>query len=70
MNEIRAVDGEDFNFRGVIVSQHYRVDDGSSPPGWHEAAVMKMSWPQANQLQADLRKLLIEAGATVRDAPE
>jgi hypothetical protein len=28
-----------------------------------------LTWPEANQLQADLRKLCVEAGITIRGLP-
>jgi hypothetical protein len=31
-------------------------------------AVLTMSWPEANKLQADLRRACVAAGITLRDA--
>ena len=59
MNEIRVIDGEEFGFHGVIITR--QIDT-------HADAEMVLSWPQANKLQADLRKLLTEARVTLRDA--
>lgn len=34
-----------------------------------ERGLLRLSWPETNKLQADLRKLCVEAGITMRGLP-